>query len=64
MGNKQQVQWIGLALDRESREVIGVAIGDRTAETTCQLWASLPAEYRMSAVCYTDFWKAYAAILL
>ena len=63
MGNKQQVQWIWLALDRETREVVGVAIGDRTAETARQLWDSLPAEYRMSAVCYSDFWHAYAAIL-
>ena len=27
------------------------------------LWRSLPAAYRQWAVCYTDFWAAYAAIL-
>jgi insertion element IS1 protein InsB len=27
------------------------------------LWQSLPPVYRQGAVCYTDFWRAYAVIL-
>jgi insertion element IS1 protein InsB len=32
--------------------------------TLLQFWEGLPAVYRQCAVCYTDFWQAYAATLL
>src|SRR5262249_47540762 len=63
VGNKRQPQWIWLALDRDIREMVGMAIGKRDEGTACELWASLPAVYRQCAVCYTDVWKAYAAVL-
>jgi len=59
---KQNKQWVWLAMDRETREIIGVYIGDRSEEGTKQLWNSLPPVYRQCAVCYTDFWEAYACI--
>lgn len=40
-----------------------MAIGTRTKATARKLWASLPAVYRQCAVCYSDYWQAYAAIL-
>jgi insertion element IS1 protein InsB len=40
-----------------------MAIGSRTKATARKLWASLPPVYRQCAVCYTDFWQAYTAIL-
>ncbi|MEG4342263.1 IS1 family transposase [Microcoleus sp. A003_D6] len=59
---KQNKQWVWLAMDREIREIIGVYIGDRSEEGAKQLWNSLPRVYRQCAVCYTDFWAAYACI--
>lgn len=55
--------WIWLTLDRDSREVLGVAFGKRDAEGAHALWNSLPAVYRQCAVCYTDFWEAYKKVL-
>ncbi len=55
-GNKQ---WIWLALDAKTREIVGVHIGDRSRESAFKLWNSLPPVYRKCAVCYTDFWDAY-----
>lgn len=49
-------------MDRETREIIGLYIGDRSEEGAKQLWNSLPSVYRQCAVCYTDFWAAYACI--
>ena len=49
-------------MDREIREIIGVYIGDRSEEGAKQLWNSLPPVQRQCAVCYTDFWQAYASI--
>jgi IS1 family transposase len=63
VGNKNQKQWVWLALDRETREIIGVAVGARDEATAQQLWESLPAVYRQCAVCYSDFWDAYACVL-
>jgi IS1 family transposase/transposase-like protein len=59
---RQNKQWVWLAMDTETREIIGVYIGDRSEEGARQLWNSLPPVYRQCAVCYTDFWQAYACI--
>ncbi len=63
VGSKRCQKWIWLAINRDTREIVGVAIGARTKATARRLWASLPPVYRQCAVCYTDYWEAYAAIL-
>jgi hypothetical protein len=42
--------WIWLALERQTRKVVGLAFGDRSADTCRDLWQSLPAEYRQRAM--------------
>ena len=63
VGNKGKKQWIWLAKDRKTREIVGVYIGDRSEEGARGLWNSLPAVYRQCAVCYTDFWASYPKVL-
>jgi insertion element IS1 protein InsB len=63
VGDKGNKQWIWLALDVDTREIVGVQIGDRSEQGARELWASLPAVYRQCAVAYTDFWRAYALVL-
>jgi len=55
--------WVWMALERQTRKVVGLAFGDRSAETCQKLWESLPPDYRKRAICYTDFWAAYQAVL-
>ena len=62
MGHKGNKQWVWLALDRESRRIVGVHIGDRSRQGADALWRSLPPSYRQCAVSYTDFWEAYETI--
>ena len=62
VGNKGNKQWIWLALDIETREIIGVHIGDHSEQGAKKLWDSLPSVYRQCAVAYTDFWRAYALV--
>ena len=62
MGHKGNKQWVWLALDRESRQIVGVHIGDRSRQGAEALWRSLPPVYRQCAVSYTDFWEAYETI--
>ena len=61
--NKINKQWVWLALDRDTREIVGVYIGRRDADAAQALWASLPAVYRENAVSYTDFWEAYGTAI-
>ncbi|BAU09987.1 IS1 transposase (plasmid) [Leptolyngbya sp. NIES-3755] len=61
--DKGNEQWVWLALDVETREVVGCYVGDRSSESATALWQSLPAVYRQCAVCYTDFWVSYPPAL-
>ena len=62
MDNKGNKQWVWLALDADTREIVGVYIGDRDEQAARKLWDSLPPIYRQCAVAYTDFWAAYGAV--
>ena len=61
--NKGNKQWVWLALDGETREIVGVHIGARDEVAARKLWSSLPPVYRQCAVAYTDFWAAYGTVL-
>lgn len=63
VSNKQNKQWIWLAMDRDPREIIGVQVGDRSRAGAEELWKSLPEVYRQGARYYTDFWEAYVRII-
>ena len=51
------------ALDKKTKEIVGVYIGDRSEEGARGIWNSLSAVYRQCAVCYTDFWISYEKFL-
>jgi len=55
-------RWIWLALCRRTRQIAAYAVGDRSEQTCRLLWSRVPDAYRRG-LCFTDFWKAYAAVL-
>ncbi|WP_299486771.1 IS1 family transposase [Acaryochloris sp. IP29b_bin.137] len=59
-GNKQ---WVWLAIDADTREIIGCHVGDRSRTSAQQLWQFLPAVYRQCAKVYTDYWEAYETVI-
>lgn len=63
MDNKGNKQWVWLALDCDTREIVGVYIGARDETAARKLWQSLPPKNRQCAIAYTDFWAAYGAVL-
>ncbi|MEE3719190.1 IS1 family transposase [Tumidithrix elongata RA019] len=63
VGNKQNKKWIWLAIDADTREIVGAYIGNRSRRSARKLWLSIPAVYRQCAICYTDFWEAYSQVL-
>ena len=61
--SKKHEFYIWLAIDRDSREIVGCFVGDRTRKSARKLWASLPDIYQQSAFAYTDFWQAYKTVI-
>jgi insertion element IS1 protein InsB len=59
---KANKQWVWLALCRKTRQIVGYVVGDRSEATCRRLWQAIPALYR-TGLCYSDFWKAYAAVI-
>lgn len=61
--SKENPVYIWLALDRNTKQIVGFHLGDRTREDAQQLWMSIPLEYREKAEVYTDFWKSYEKVV-
>jgi len=62
VGKKNNKQWIWLAIDVNSRTIVGLYVGSRDSSGAEALWKSLPPVYRQCAVAYTDFWSSYEKI--
>ena len=63
VASKDNKIWIWVALERQTRRIVGLAFGDRSSQTCRKLWQSLPSDYRKRAICYSDFYEAYTSIL-
>jgi insertion element IS1 protein InsB len=61
--NHDTKQWVWLAIDRDTREIVGTYIGDRSRDSAQELWLSLPSQYQQCAICYTDYWEAYKTVI-
>jgi len=61
--SKKNKVYIWLAIDRDTREIVGCFVGNRTRKSARQLWASLPDMYQQCAFAYTDFWQAYQTVI-
>ena len=61
--HKGNQQWVWLAIDTDTREIIGCYIGNRSRESAITLWQSIPAVYRQCAKVYTDYWEAYVSVI-
>ncbi len=51
------------ALDKGTRQVVAMVVGDRSEDTARRSWAALPPVYRDRAIVCTDFWNAYRAVV-
>ena len=54
--------WLWVCVSRQTRRVLGAALGGRTDETLLRAWAQVPLDYRGRPV-YTDHWGAYSRLL-
>lgn len=50
-------------MDRKTREIVGIYVGDHSKQGARELWNSLPSVYRQCAICYTDVWASYENVI-
>jgi insertion element IS1 protein InsB len=51
---KANKQWIWIAMDARTRQVIAFHVGDRSRDSAKELWAKIPLVYREQAIFHTD----------
>jgi IS1 family transposase len=61
--SKRNKQWIWIALDVTTKQVIAFQVGDRSASSARELWRCIPQVYRAHATFYTDGLAAYKTVL-
>jgi len=59
VGSKEQKRWIWLIMERRTRQIIAVHLGDRSQEAATALWQKVPIEVKVKALVLTDRWEAY-----
>jgi insertion element IS1 protein InsB len=60
---KANKQWIWIAMDAKSRQVIAFHVGDRRRKSARRLWAKIPQACRQHAIFYTDQYVVYAGVI-
>jgi insertion element IS1 protein InsB len=63
VGSKENKQWVWVALDITTKQVIAFYVGDRSASSARELWLRIPQVYRDHATFYTDCLAAYKTVL-
>jgi insertion element IS1 protein InsB len=60
---KAYKQWIWMAMDAMSRQVIALYVGDRSRRSAKHLWAKMPEAYRQHAIFSTDQYVVYEGVI-
>jgi len=60
---KTDKQWIWIAMDATTRQIIAFHVGDRSRESAKQLWDKIPSVYREQATFHTDHYEAYTGVI-
>jgi insertion element IS1 protein InsB len=62
--SKENKQWIWIAIDARTKQVIAFYVGDRSRKSARQLWKRIPQAYRDHAKFAMDDWEAYKGVIL
>ncbi|PWT86708.1 MAG: IS1 family transposase [Acidobacteria bacterium] len=63
VGKKANRQWVWIAMDATTRQVLAFHVGDRSQASAQQLWANVPVRYREQAMFYTDHYAVYKGVI-
>ena len=60
---KANKQWIWIAMDALTRQIIAFHVGDRSRDSAKELWAKIPLVYREQATFHTDQYDAETGVI-
>jgi insertion element IS1 protein InsB len=60
---KANKQWIWIAMDAITRQIIAFHVGDRSRTSGKALWDDIPAVYREHAIFHTDQYEVYKGVI-
>jgi insertion element IS1 protein InsB len=60
---KANKQWLWIAMDAKTRQIIAFHVGDRSRESGQELWANIPTAYREQATFHTDQYAVYQGVI-
>lgn len=63
VGKKANRQWVWIAMDATTHQIIAFHVGDRSSQSATALWDKLPARYQEQATFYTDQYAVYAGVI-
>jgi len=63
VGKKENRQWVWIAMDATTRQVIAFHVGDRSGQSAAALWEKIPSVYQDRAMFYTDQYAVYTKII-
>jgi len=61
--SKANKQWVWIAIDTETKQVIAFYVGDHSRKSARKLWNRIPRCYRQHAMFATDDWEAYKDVI-
>jgi len=56
---RENKRWVWLVLERRTRQIIALHIGDRSQVSAVRLWKRVPPVIKAQALVLTDCWDAY-----
>jgi len=63
VGKKANRQWVWIAMDAITRQVVAFHVGDRNGQSAEALWEKIPTGYQEQALFYTDHYAAYTGVI-
>jgi len=63
VGKRENKRWIWLVMERRTKQIIALHIGDRSQNSAVRLWAKVPPAIKARALVLTDCWDAYGVAI-
>jgi insertion element IS1 protein InsB len=63
VGKKANRQWVWIAMDAVTRQILAFHVGDRSRQSAEALWRKLPTGYQAQATFYTDCYEVYKGVI-
>jgi IS1 family transposase len=63
VGQKANRQWVWIAMDAVTRQILAFHVGDRSRQSAQALWGKIPAAYQEQAMFYTDCYEVYTGVI-